>query len=77
MHVIKKRTGTDENILTLCGGDKGCCPEAEVLDDGNVLIKDDLHGRVKLTWEEAEHFAEKIPAMIRRLRQLARKNRKG
>lgn len=70
--MVKRSAGKDENILTLCG-EKGCCPVADFSTDGKVLIKDDINGRVKITWEQLEDLMERAPAIIRRLRSSKKK----
>lgn len=67
--MLKRTPGKsiESDVVALCG-EKGCCPEADFSYKGNVLIKDDIGGRAKLTLEQLEDLIEIAPAIIRRLR---------
>jgi len=47
---------TGKRVITLCGA-QGCCPTVEIAENGDVEIKDDFGGKVKLTkpqWDELQ-----------------------
>ncbi len=46
-----------KKVVTLCGS-QGCCPKVEIAADGNVEIKDDFGGTVKLTKEQWQELRQ-------------------
>lgn len=46
-------------VVKLCGV-QGCCPTVELLDGGNVHLRDDHGGLVKLTKNEWNELCSKV-----------------
>ncbi|MDO8617324.1 MAG: hypothetical protein Q7N87_00285 [Candidatus Uhrbacteria bacterium] len=47
---------TKRKIVTLNCGVEGCCPEVEFIENGEIEIRDDCGGKVKLTKAQWDHL---------------------